>query len=143
MEKKTGRPPKNGVCEINGAVINKSWEEVAHAVLEGDVPVKEIAKRADISRDMVYRYLKDEGFNEYLDSLIAEEMKRSKATIWRKLSEMCENGDLSAMKLYFELMGREKKESLTVESVSIIDDVPDISAGEIERLYGKLAGEKC
>lgn len=141
MEKRKGRPPKNGVFEIDGAVMNKSWEEVARALLEGDVPVKDIAKRANISHDMVYRYLKDEGFNEYLDDMIAEEMRQSKAAIWRKLKFMCESGDLAAMKLYFELSSREKKEAPPTEGVSIIDDVPNISANEIERLYGTLAGE--
>ena len=140
MDKKISRPVKNVVCEVEGEVISKSWEEVAKALLEGDVPVKEIANRANISPTTIYRYLKDERFNDYLNGLVLEEIKRSEASIWQRLLKMCERGDLSAMKLYFELSGYKNKSTEPVTGLSIIDDVPNISAEEIENLYGELAG---
>ncbi len=120
--------------------VRENFEKVAFALLEGD-SVKEIAKKAGISPATVYRYLKNEEFQKYLEELVAKEIKRSEATIWRRLLNMCESGDLSAMKLYFELSGIKKNSAETTSGVRIIDDVPKVSKAEIEKLYGKLAGD--
>ena len=141
--KKRGRPPKNGFATlVDGEEINKSWEKVAVSLLNAEYPisVKEIADKASISKDMVYRYLKDEGFNNYLDSLILEEMRLSKAFIWKKLKEMCNEGNLSAMKLYFDLS--KSSDEGAGDVIKIIDDVPELSASEIKNIFGSLSGEE-
>lgn len=119
--------------------ITKSQKAVANALLEGDVAVNEMAKRANVSVTTVYRYLKDDKFKEYLNGLIEEEIKRSEASIWRKLLSMCESGDLHAIKLYFELSGKNKSAE-NKSGVNIIDDVPYLCADDIEKLYGELCG---
>lgn len=146
--KKRGRPPKNGVmvCEVlDNREINLSFKKVAEALLRyGDeISVKEIAENAQISKDMVYRYLKDEEFNEYLDALIEREIKLSGASIFKKLKEMCQSGDLQAMKLYFEICGRKEKSAGEGANtvINIIDDVPNVTKDELKSIYGTLAGE--
>ena len=119
--------------------ITKSQKAVANALLEGDVAVNEMAKRANVSVTTVYRYLKDDKFKEYLNGLIEEEIKRSEASIWRKLLSMCESGDLHAIKLYSELSGKNIS-SEHKSGVNIIDDVPYLCADDIEKLYGELCG---
>lgn len=147
--KKRGRPPKNGWTQtqlLDGQDINSAWEKVANALLSHEPPgsIKEVAKKADISPDMVYRYLKDEGFNRYLDALMDEEIRLCEASIWNTLREMCMNGDLSAIKFYFELRGKRAKnpEEPHETVVQIIDDVPDLSPEELKKIYGPLAGEE-
>ncbi len=147
--RRQGRPPKNGwkaVELLEGEVINGAWEKVAKLLLQGEpgMSIREIAKEAKISRDMVYRYLKDEGFNRYLDALIDEEIKGCEAAIWHRLKEMCLEGDLQAIKYYFELRGKREKEPQEGQGtvVQIIDDVPDLSPEELKEIYGPLAGEE-
>lgn len=146
--RKLGRPPKNGwkpEALLEGEAVNGAWETVAKLLLQGEpgLSVREIAKEANISRDMVYRYLKDEGFNRYLDVLIGEEIKSCEAAIWHTLKEMCMGGDLQAIKYYFELRGKREKEPEEQGTVvQIIDDVPDLSPEELKKIYGPLAGEE-
>lgn len=147
--RKQGRKPKNGWKAeelLEGEAINGAWEKVAELLLRGEpgMPIREIAKEANISRDMVYRYLKDEGFNRYLDALIDEEIRSCEAAIWHRLKEMCLEGDLQAIKYYFDLRGKRAKgpEEGQGTVVQIIDDVPDLSPEELKEIYGPLAGEE-
>ena len=147
--RKQGRPPKNGWKAeelLEGEAINGAWEKVARLLLEGEpgMAIREIAKEANISRDMVYRYLKDEGFNRYLDALIDEEIRGCEAAIWHRLKEMCLEGDLQAIKYYFDLRGKRAKgpEEGQGTVVQIIADVPDRSPEELKEIYGPLAGEE-
>ena len=120
------------------------WLAFIIRLKETGMPIREIAKEANISRDMVYRYLKDEGFNRYLDALIDEEIRSCEAAIWHRLKEMCLEGDLQAIKYYFDLRGKRAKgpEEGQGTVVQIIDDVPDLSPEELKEIYGPLAGEE-
>ncbi|MEG2596822.1 MAG: phBC6A51 family helix-turn-helix protein [Oscillospiraceae bacterium] len=110
---------------------------------ENKTSMKAVAEALNVSAQTIYRWLKNADFNRYLEELVEQQMLESEASIWKTLLGRCRAGDLSAIKLYFDLRTKNRSREQNEEQtpVQIIDDVPNISFEEIKKFYGTLAGE--
>lgn len=60
-------------------------------------------KEADVSRKAFYSWMKDKRFVTYLNSQLDQYTDGELSSVWRSLINQCVRGNVSAMKLFFEL----------------------------------------
>ena len=63
-----------------------------------------------VSRSTFYRWLRDKAFMEYTCDLIDKYTDAELCMVWKALIRQCLGGDVQAIKLFFELKGRYRKE---------------------------------
>lgn len=69
--------------------------------------VSEMCEQVGISRNTYYsRWLNDEKFTSYVDTLITRYTDSELSAVWRALIGQCKIGNVNAIKLFFELKGR-------------------------------------
>lgn len=76
----------------------------------------ELCRRFNVSRSTFYEWMKKKEFTDYVSSLIDKHTDSQLGYVWNALLNRCKSGDISAIKLLFELKGRYKQQ-------------PDISSG--------------
>lgn len=73
--------------------------------------VSEMCRKIDISRNTYYsKWLRDEAFTSYVDELIARYTDAELASVWRALIKQCIAGNVTAIKLFFELKGKYRQQ---------------------------------
>ena len=87
--------------------------------------VTALCEQIGVARSTFYDWMGQEPFRAYLTELIDRYADSELASVWKALIRRCVNGDVQAMKLYFDVRGRGQVERPTV--VQIIDDVPEDS----------------
>lgn len=63
-------------------------------------------EEAGVTRKTAYAWFKDPEYISYIESLVDTYTDAHLADVWRSLTKQCIRGDVSAMKLFFELKGR-------------------------------------
>lgn len=97
----------------------------AAAVLSGvaeEELVKKAAEASGVSEDTLCGWLADGGFREQFRNLADRESDAERGAVWRSLVEQCAQGNLAAIKLYFELKDGEVKKGGR-GGVKIVDDI--------------------
>ena len=103
-------------------------------------------KDAGVSRKTFYGWMKDKRFVTYLNSQLDQYTDGELAGVWRALINQCMRGNVSAMKLFFELKEMHpdikiKKESLEIAKAKAqLNDnggTPE-NDGFIDALMGKV-----
>jgi transposase-like protein len=95
---------------------------------------EEIASCIGINSATLYRWLQDARFLEVLNQKAEELLGASKYRVLRALLKKIDEGDVQAMKLYFEKIGEIQKLSALKVTVDLggLNDVPDKAAGQAE-----------
>lgn len=68
---------------------------------------EDIARTAGISPSTLYRWLRNPDFVAIVNGLVSQYADAELGMVWKALSRKCQQGDVQAMKLFFELR-REK-----------------------------------
>ncbi len=73
---------------------------------------EEVAEAADVSERAIYKWLNDEKFVEALNREVEKYTDGETARVWKALVREAADGDVSAIKLFFELKNkyRDRKE---------------------------------
>ncbi len=93
---------------------------------ESDLTVAEIIKKVGVTRATLHRWLCDEKYSEYLNSLILRFADSEKANVFKSLIKKAKNGDVSAMKLYFDAVQKSVKSANSDDGVVIITGEDEI-----------------
>ena len=80
---------------------------------------EDIAKNANVSRSTLYRWLRNEEFISIVNDLIDKYVVAESGLVWKALIRECSNGNMQAIKLYFELKDKYKENNQTSETVTI------------------------
>jgi AcrR family transcriptional regulator len=90
--------------------------------------ISEKCKKAGVSRTTFYRWMKDKKFVEYLNSLIDEYTDAELSRVWAALTRKAVEGDIQAIKLFFEMKGKykEKKEIEHSGNIQFVSATPDV-----------------
>lgn len=89
--------------------------------------ISEICQSAGVSRNTFYRWMKEPEYLAYIQEQIDSFTDYELSAVWKSLIAKCKNGDVQAIKLYFELKG---KYSLKVEVSEKLSDVFKQIGGE-------------
>lgn len=101
-------------------------------------------KEAGVSRTRFYEWMKDQRFIDYMNSQIDKYTDSELADVWKALLRKCKMGDISAIKLFFEMKGlysEKKKVELTGKDGGPIQhsiDVSNLSDDELEKELAQL-----
>lgn len=101
----------------------KLAEEITSPEFDGNISA--LCKKMKISRQTYYRWLVEADFKDYCEWLISRYTDSELANMWRNVIKAGNKGDVTAMKLYFELTGRFKQQIDISGGVTIIDDIKD------------------
>ena len=82
--------------------------------------ISELCREMGIARSTFYRWMEQEKFARYLDEQIRRFTDGEYARAWKSLIQRVENGDLSAIKTYFDLRG---KDASVPAGICFVDDV--------------------
>ena len=91
--------------------LNKKMIKVAEMLANPDFQASktEILEKAGVPRSTFYRWLREnQEFTDYISELVEKYTDGELATVWKALTGKCQSGDVSAIKLYFELKGKYK-----------------------------------
>ncbi len=77
----------------------------------------EIAKAVDVLPSTLHKWLKDERFTAEINQLSRELVHQDPFGVWEALVEKCKNGDIQAMKLYFDLASKQTNTESSQEIV--------------------------
>jgi len=62
-------------------------------------------KKSGVSRETVYRWLKDPDFIHKINQKIVTYAGAEASEVWKSLIYQCKQGNVKAIKLYFEMIG--------------------------------------
>ena len=71
--------------------------------------LEDIAKECKISRQCYFRWRRNPDYIAYLQKLSTEKLKEFNPIAERSLMRLVDKGDINAIKLYFEIIGRYKE----------------------------------
>ena len=73
--------------------------------------ISAICEELGISRNTYYsNWLKDKNFTAYVNELVERYTDSELASVWRVLIDKCLEGNVNAIKLFFELQGKYKQQ---------------------------------
>lgn len=90
--------------------------------------VTELCREVGIARSTYYRWLDDPEYFNYISGLIDKYTNAELAAVWKALLAEAKKGNVSALKLYFELKGKYKQQVEVGGGVVFIsgeDDIPE------------------
>lgn len=67
---------------------------------------KDLYQAVGISHDTFYKWIKDRNIIAYAEKLIDRYTDSELGAVWKALLKKCREGDIQAIKLYFELKGK-------------------------------------
>ena len=77
--------------------------------------ITELIETIDVPRTTFYRWLEDEQYISYINSLIERYTDSELAAVWKSLVRECKKGNVQAIKLFFEMKGK-YTEKIKIES---------------------------
>lgn len=72
--------------------------------------VTELIRELDVSRATFYRWMGEREYLDFISSLIDRYTDSELASVWKALIRQCKAGDISAIRLYFELKGKYRQQ---------------------------------
>lgn len=82
----------------------KAAEMLANPDFSGTIT--ELIETVGVPRTTFYRWLEDEQYISYINSLIERYTDSELAAVWKALVKECKKGNVQAIKLFFELKGK-------------------------------------
>lgn len=73
--------------------------------------ISQLCEEIGVSRTTYYRWLDDAQFKEYASMLVEKYADSKLSGVWKALIKKAETGDLSAIKLFFELQNKNKTQN--------------------------------
>lgn len=70
--------------------------------------IKELCAEVGVARTTFYDWIGDDDFRGYVDGLIEKYTDSELARVWKALMKLVDQGNIQAIKLYFELKGKYK-----------------------------------
>lgn len=67
---------------------------------------EDVAREAGVTRQTLYRWLRNPDFVELVNSLVTQYANAELAMVWKSLCKRIQDGDTRAIKLYFDLRER-------------------------------------
>ena len=114
--------------------MTKKQKKVADALtnIESNGSLDDICEEYAISRETLYQWLSEDLFRKYMDMVLNGKTFTAMTEVWRSLLNQCGEGNIQAIKLYFELNGKYKGEkgSIKAEAKSIVQIIDDIPRGK-------------
>ena len=92
---------------------------------ETNCTITEMCGKVDVARSTFYKWLDEEEFVKYVNSLIDKFTDSELASMWRALISRAKTGDVQAIKLYFELKGKYKT-SIDLNASGVVQIVSDV-----------------
>ena len=95
-----------------------------------DGTLEDICLQYGITAETLYTWLAEESFRQYMDLILNGKTFSAMTGVWKSLLNQCAEGNIQAIKLYFELKGKYKNEKSLAEAqskppmIQIIDDIP-------------------
>ena len=120
------------LCNTNGyypkvkGKKRKIAEKLASPDFDGNISA--LCNEMGVARSTLYRWYDDSEFVGYVEWLINKYSDSELPNAWRALIKKANGGNVEALKLYFELKGKYKKEIAIDGGVVFIsgeDDIPD------------------
>lgn len=111
--------------KLTNSTLTKKQLEVAEMLANPSIEMNktQICEKADVSRTSFYEWLKKKEFVDYVASLVDKYTDSELSSVWKALIKKCENGDVSAIKLFFELKGKYRQSVDLTGAVMFVDDV--------------------
>lgn len=95
---------------------------------------EDVAREAGVTRQTLYRWLRNPDFVELVNSLVTQYANAELAMVWKSLCKRIQDGDMQAIKLYFELRER----GLTTQNATeAVEEKPASLADTITAAYRK------
>lgn len=95
---------QNGTNVMYTGKRKKAAEMLANPDFMGSMT--ELMATVGVPRTTFYRWLEDENYISYINSLIERYTDSELASVWKALVRECKKGNVQAIKLFFELKGR-------------------------------------
>lgn len=120
------------LCNTNGfypkvkGKKRKMAEILANPEFDGNI--SKLCDEIGVARSTFYRWLDESDFKGYLEYLVDKYSDSELPNAWRALIKKANGGNVEALKLFFELKGKYKKEISVDGGVVFIsgeDDIPD------------------
>ena len=120
------------LCNTNGfypkvkGKKRKMAEMLANPEFDGNI--SKLCDEIGVARSTFYRWLDESDFKGYLEYLVDKYSDSELPNAWRALIKKANGGNVEALKLFFELKGKYKKEISVDGGVVFIsgeDDIPD------------------
>ena len=113
--------------KLTNNTLTKKQLEVAELLANPSVEKNktEICDEAGVSRTSFYEWLKKKEFTDYVASLVDKYTDSELSGVWKALIRKCESGDVSAIKLFFEMKGKYKQSVDLTGTVTFVDDVSE------------------
>ena len=112
-------------------VINPKQKKLAQKLLsqEFDGDFERLCSEVGIGMTVLYKWLGEVPFRKYLENLVEKRTYGEISVVWKALIDQCIKGNVTAIKLYFELKGKYKNDT-NVAALGLIQILDDIPAGE-------------
>ena len=119
---------KIGDDKIKGLTKKQKMTADALTNISYEGTLEDICQDFSISKDTLYQWLAEEEFRSYMDLILSGKTLSAMTSVWKSLLNQCAEGNIQAIKLYFELKGKYKGEKSSVKAdnrvIEIIDDIP-------------------
>ncbi len=93
------------VTESRGGLTAKQ-RDAAYAMVRGQLPLEEVMKKFGITETEFTGWVLDGRFTEYAASLARGYAEADAAYVWKILQGLVRDGGVSAIRLYFDLLGK-------------------------------------
>ena len=101
-------------AKVNKSGLSETQRKMAEMLADPESEhrtISEICEAVGIDRSTYYKHWRNsEKFRNYVDELIRKYTDSELAAVWRSLIKRCFDGDVSAIKLFFELKGKYKQQ---------------------------------
>ena len=87
--------------------------------------ITNLCAKIGVARSTFYKWLDDKVFVAYINELIDKFTDSELSSVWKSLIYRAKDGDVQAIKLYFELKGKYKT-TVDVNANSLVQIVTDI-----------------
>ena len=92
--------------ESAGSPTEQKQRDVAYAMVRGQMPLDEVLTQFGVSEAEFTGWVLDGTFTEYAASLARGFAEADVAYVWKILQGLVRDGGVSAIRLYFELLGK-------------------------------------
>lgn len=111
----------------NELTLNGKKKEMAETLASPDFNgnITNLCAKIGVARSTFYKWLDDKVFVAYINELIDKFTDSELSSVWKSLIYRAKDGDVQAIKLYFELKGKYKT-TVDVNANSLVQIVTDI-----------------